>query len=147
MRDQDRRRAVDVAFLHDQLDDGGGRDGVEAARRRVVEDELRLADECARDGDASAHSARQYRGKKSNVWSSSTKAKCFVDALIDLFVGHALLDQLVGYVVADSERIEQRAFLEDHAGAVRRGKSCSSRMDGDLFAEELNAPYLGEAGR
>ena len=31
---------VDIALLHDELDDGGGGDGVEAAGRRIVEQQI-----------------------------------------------------------------------------------------------------------
>jgi len=49
--------AEEVALLHDQLNDGGGGDGIEAAGGRVVEDELGLVDEGAGDGDAALHAA------------------------------------------------------------------------------------------
>ena len=56
------------------------------------------------------------------------KAERLVDAAVDLVVGNALLDQLVGHVVANGEGIEERALLEDHAGAGAEGKSRSSGM-------------------
>ena len=50
------------------------------------------------------------------------KAERLVNAAVDLLIGYALLDQLVGDIVAHGERIEERAFLEDHSGASAQGE-------------------------
>ena len=57
VRNEQGAGAGDVALLDDELDDGGGGDGVKAAGGRVVEHQLRVADDGARDGDAAAHAA------------------------------------------------------------------------------------------
>ncbi len=66
-----------------------------------------------------------------------------MDAAVDFVVGNLLLDQLVGDVVADGERIEERALLEDHAGAGAQGKELLLGHVRDLFAEEQNAALVG----
>ena len=71
------------------------------------------------------------------------KAQGIADAEVDFVVGNALLNQLVGDVVADGERIEERALLEDHAGAGAQGKELLLGHVGDLFAEEQDAALIG----
>jgi hypothetical protein len=78
--DEDGRGAVDVALLHDQLDDGGGGDGVEAAGGRVVEHELGLMDEGAGDGDATPHAAGEAAGKEREGLVELDKFERLVDA-------------------------------------------------------------------
>src|ERR1700735_5178358 len=99
VRYQDGRRMVDIALLDDELDDGGGRDGVEAAGGRVVEDQLGLADEGAGDGHATPHSAGKAVGEKIEGLVELDKCKRLVDAAVTLVLGHALLNQLVGDIV------------------------------------------------
>jgi hypothetical protein len=119
---------VDVALLDDQFDDGGGGEGVEAAGGRVVEQQLGLADEGAGDGHAAAHSAGEAGREEVEGLLQLDKAQGIADAAVDFVVGNPLLNQLVGHVVADGERVEERALLKDHAGAGAQGKSCSSGM-------------------
>ena len=66
-----------------------------------------------------------------------------MDARVDFIIGHALLDELVGDVVADGEGIEKRTLLEDHAGAGAQGKQPLFAHGGDLLAEEQNAALVG----
>ena len=71
------------------------------------------------------------------------KAQGFADAAVDFVVGDALLDELVSHIVADGERIEERALLEDHAGAGAQGKELFLGHGGDFFAEEQDAALVG----
>ena len=75
------------------------------------------------------------------------KAERLADAAVDLLIGHALLDQLVGDIVAHREGIEERAFLEDHSGAGAQGEELLLGHEGDVFAEEQTLPLAGEATR
>jgi hypothetical protein len=47
----------DVSLLHDELNDGGRGDGVEAAGGGVIENQIGLGDDGAGDGDAASHTA------------------------------------------------------------------------------------------
>ena len=63
--------------------------------------------------------------------------------MVNFSVGNLLLNQLVGDVVADGERIEERALLEDHADACAQGEELLLGHVGDLFAEEQDAALIG----
>ena len=127
MRNQQRRSCVHVALLHNELDDGGGRDGIEAPGRRVVEDQLWIVDEGAGDGHAPPHASRKARGIQIEGLFEADKTERLVDAAVDFVIGHSLLDQLVSDIVAHGERIEERAFLENHSGARAQWERASPR--------------------
>ena len=68
-------------------------------------------------------------GKERKGLLEADEAERLADAAVDFIVGNVLLDELVGDVVADGERIEERALLKDHADAGAQGKeTCSSGM-------------------
>ena len=50
---------------------------------------------------------------------------------------------MVGDVVADGERVEERALLKDHASAGAQGEKLLLGHVGDLFAKEQNAALIG----
>ena len=66
-----------------------------------------------------------------------------MDSLVDLFVGHAFLNELISYVIADGERVEQCAFLKDHADSCAHGEELLFRHRGDFIAEKPNAAGVG----
>ena len=143
MRDQQGGDAVGVALLDDQFDDGGRGDRIEAAGGRVVEQQLGLADDGAGDGHAAAHSPRKAGREEIEGLLQFNKAQGVADAAVDLLVGNPLLDQLEGHIVADGERVEERALLEDHAGAGAQVKKLLLGQGGDLLAEEPDAAPVG----
>src|SRR5215471_17188519 len=55
MRDQQGTGAVDIALLHDEFHDRVRGDWVESSRRRIVQQQFWLCDDCSRNGDAPAH--------------------------------------------------------------------------------------------
>ena len=59
--DDDLRAAEVLLHANDQLVDDAGRDGIEAGRRLVVEDDLGLHRDGAREAHALAHASRQIR--------------------------------------------------------------------------------------
>jgi hypothetical protein len=71
------------------------------------------------------------------------KAQGIADAEVDFVVGNLLLNQLVGDVVADGERVEEGALLKDHAGAGAQREELLLGHVGDLFAEEQDAARIG----
>ena len=143
MGDEQGGSCMNVALLDDELDDGGGGDGIEAAGGRVVEDQLGFVDEGAGDGHAPPHAAGKAGRIKVEGFFEADEAERLADAAVDLLVGHALLNQLVGDIVAYGEGIEERAFLEDHSGAGAQGEELLLGHAGDVFAEEHDAALLG----
>jgi len=99
-------------------------------------------DEGAGDGDATPHAAGEAARIQVERLVELDKFESLVDAGVDLIVGHALLDELVGNVVADGEGVEERAFLKDHAGAGAQGKQQLFTHGCDLLAEEQDASLV-----
>ena len=74
------------------------------------------------------HAAGEAGGVKREGLFEADEAEDFAHAAVDLVVGDAFSDELVGHVVAHGERIEERALLKDHAGAGAEGKERVSGM-------------------
>jgi hypothetical protein len=55
--DQQRTGVVNITLLHDQLNDGGRSDRVQASGRRIVEDKVGAVDDGAGNGHTAAHTA------------------------------------------------------------------------------------------
>ena len=92
------------------------RDRIEAGRRLVVQQDARLHRHRARDRDAAPLSARQLRRLPIDELRQPDEAEHLFDALADhveRLIG--FLVQLVADVLGDGQRVEQRAFLKDHA--------------------------------
>ena len=54
-----------------------------------------------------------------------------------------ILNQAVGHVVSDVERVEQRALLEDHADVVAEGEQFAVLELGDVLAEHFDGARVG----
>src|SRR5215470_18208086 len=117
MRYQQRTGAIDIALLDDQLDDGGGGDGVESTGGRVVEKQVRPGYNGACDSDAAAHASGKLGRESVERVFKFDEAECLDDALLDLLVWQVFFHQAVADVVADGKRVEERAFLENDADA------------------------------
>ena len=144
VRHQQGAGVEDVALLDHQLDDGGRGDGVEAAGGRVVEQQVRLGDDGAGDGHAAAHASGELRGVLVDGVIELDEAQHLENAAVDLLGRDVLFDQPVGDVVADGHRVEERAFLEDHADAVAEGEEVLLGHGVDLLAEDVDAPGVGQ---
>jgi len=81
-------------------------------------------------------------GKSAKVSSSSTNCNAS-DAGIDFVITDTFCNQLVGHIVPDGERIEERALLENHAGPSAEGEEGLLAHVGDFLAEELDASLVG----
>jgi len=100
----------------DQLGDQARVGGIEARRRLVEEDDLRLHDEGARDAHPPAHAPGQLGGQELVGARHAHQSEKAVHAVGDLAQGHAgVLAERIGDVLVDGHRIEQRGALEDHA--------------------------------
>ena len=115
VRDDDRADVLQIAQLDDLLVDGRRGDRVETGGRLVVEQDPRLGGHRARDRDAAALAARELRRHPIDVLRQADEPEHLLDTPVDLVQRHVgLLVQLVADVLADGQRVEQRAFLEHH---------------------------------
>ena len=107
MGDEERSGVRDVALFDDELDDGGGGDGIETAGGGVVEDEVGMGDDGAGDGDAASHASGEFGG----VFGDGVGEFDEVEDLFDAGVGFGLRDTVfvkaVRNVVFDVERVEE----------------------------------------
>ena len=79
-------------------------------------------------------------GNLSTVCSSSTKRSASATRRSISSSGDVLFQQAIGDVVVDGERVEEGAFLEDHADAAAEIEAALPRgMFVDFFAEEQDA--------
>lgn len=107
MGDDERGGLGDVALFDDEVDDGGGGDGIEAAGGGVVEDEVGIGDDGAGDGDAATHSAGEFGGELLDCVFERYELERFDDAAVDLLFGDVIFVEAVGDVVADGEGVEE----------------------------------------
>src|ERR1700757_92540 len=83
MGGEERGDAVYIAEAEDEADDGLRSDGVEAGGGGIVEDDGRTCDECAGDGDATAHAAGEVGRKRIEGVSESDEAEDFTPPRLD----------------------------------------------------------------
>src|SRR5262249_19291788 len=130
--DDGRRLQPDVQ-VDDELGDLLGSHGVESRRRLVVEDDLRLEGDRAREGHALPHAARELRGHLPLDAGQVDHVQLLGDRRRDFLRRLAgVLLQREGHVLLDVHRVEERASLEEHRDAAADG--------GELF---LGEPHDG----
>ncbi len=143
MGDQQGGALIDVALLHDQLNNSGGGDGVEAAGGRVIEEKLGLGDDGAGDGDAAAHATGKLVRKFFDGVFELDKSQTLEDTAIDVFLIIPLFEHAIGDIVADGERVEQGTLLEDHADVAAQIEERFLGEIVDIKAEELDPSRIG----
>ena len=135
-----------IALLDDELNDGGRGDRIETAGGRIVEHQLRVVDEeRVRWPRVASYRLKGLQETYESLFQAD-KSERLVDAAVDLFVGHCLLDQLIGDVVAHGERIKERAFLKDHSGArSARGTASLPACERCLRRTARRRPFRGRS--
>ena len=134
---------VDVALLYQEFDNGGGGDRIEAARGGIVEQDFGLVDHGAGNGHPPAHAARELSGGHIHGVFQFHEAESLAHAAPNLaFPQGAFFQQPVGYVVVDGKRIEQGAFLEDHADTAPQLEKIPLGERGYFFAEYPDAARI-----
>jgi hypothetical protein len=132
-----------VAGLLDQVVDHAAGDGVEAARRLVVDEDLRLEHERAREADALALAARQLARHAGSPFprcpSSLSMSSTFVRWIPSRHL-LAVLAQGEHDVFEDRQRVEQRRVLEDHAEPLRTRFSSTSPRGAMSVAVDPDVP-------
>ena len=125
----------------DEVVDPRGVDRVEARRRLVVEDDLRVEGERAREADALLHSAGEVRGAHVLDPGQTDELERLRDARLDLVLAHrlpVLLAEAVGDVLADGERVEEGGALEQVGDAAADVRVGAVGDVGDVLAVELD---------
>src|SRR5689334_14074145 len=115
MRDEDRRHVFKIAQLHRELADRARSGWIETGSRLVKQNNLGIADERARDADATAHAARKLDRHLVDRVFEIDEPQHATNLGFHVFFRNALFMQTKSDVVVDGKRIEERAFLEDHA--------------------------------
>src|SRR5262249_11523817 len=101
MRGEQRGNAIDIAEAKDEGDDGLRGDGVESGCGRIVEHDLRSADESARDGDAATHAAGEFGWEEIERVLEFDESQDFSHALVDFGFVNLVFAETVGDVVGD----------------------------------------------
>ena len=133
VRHDDRADVLEIAQLDDLVVDRRRRDRIEAGRRLVVEQDLAAwtpsrarspRGGAARPTAPTASCRCARRGRRSRA-PPSTRRSTSVERHVGLLV------QLVADVLAHGQRVEERAFLEDHAevGAHRHHLALGQLVD------------------
>ena len=116
VRHHDRPHLFEIAQLDDLLVHRDGRDRVEPRGRLIVQEDARLRRHGPGDGDPPALAARELRWPPIDVLRKTHEPQHFLHARANLGERPVhLLVELEADVLADRERIEERALLEHHA--------------------------------
>src|SRR5580700_7578010 len=144
MRHQQGTGAVHVALLHDQIHNRIGSHWIKPASRRIVEQQFRLRDDGASDGDAAAHAARKFRREQIERVFQFHKAQRLAHPLVDGVVVNAVLfHEPVSNVLTNRERVEERAFLKHHAKFAAHRKKILFAHLSDFVAQYRNLSRVG----
>jgi len=135
--------AVDVAQAEDEADDGLRGDGVQAGGGGIVEHDGRAGNECAGDGDAAAHATGEFGGKEFGGVGEFNEAEDFLNAGLDFVFICTVFEKAVGDIFADSERVEESAFLEDEADLAASVEQFGLAQTGNFFVENANGAGIG----
>jgi hypothetical protein len=141
--DEERGSVGCIALLDDEVDDGGGGDGIEAAGGGVVQDEVGLGDDGAGDGDAATHAAGELGWELVDGLGELDELEDLFGAGASFGLGDVLFFQAVGDVVFDGERVEEGGLLEDHADARAELVELVLGHGGDVFAEDADGAGVG----
>jgi hypothetical protein len=142
--DQHRGHPLQVAQLDDLGVDGQGGHRVEAGGRLVVEQESRLEGHRPGDGDAATLPARQFRRHLVDVLAEVDEPEDLFDAPTHLIERHVgLFVELEPDVLANGQRVEQRALLEHHAGRVAHRQQLLLTHPIDLDAVDPDPAGVG----
>jgi hypothetical protein len=153
MRDHDGGGIALIALFEDQSDNRVGRDGIQAGRGRVIEQQSGFCDHRPGDSDAPPHSSRQFTGKLIQRFLQFHEAQGFAHSLLRRrrtiairaagrrrVLQNALVHERVGHVFSHGERIEQPALLEQNPHPRPDVEQILFTKAGDLLIEKPHAP-------
>src|ERR1700743_2551075 len=131
--------AIDVALFDDQLNVGGGGKGVETAGGGIIEQQVWPIDNRAGNGNAPTHASGKLGGEFVECVFELDEAQSLDDTLVYFFFRQVLFHKPVSGVVANGERIEERAFLENDANARAQLEQLLLRHSADFFSKNKDA--------
>ena len=137
---------VSLRDVADHVVDVLGRDRIEARRRLIVQQNLRLQDERARQADALAHAARELGGKLllDVAQPERAAAASITSSRISALRLLGVLDEREGHVLLDGKRIEQRRSTETSMPNLRRTRLSSIVVERhDVLAVDPDVAAVG----
>ena len=121
MGDIDRRGAEPPLQFADLDPHRDAQLGIEVRQRLVEQEHFRLPHDGAAHRDALALAARELPRLAVQHRADFENARGFLDAGLDLGLGHAAVAQAIGHVVVDAHMRIERVILEHH-GDVALGR-------------------------
>src|SRR5215831_4767780 len=97
-------------------------------------------DERAGNGHAAPHASGEASGIEAEGLLKPDKTEGLAYPNVDFFIRNFLLDQQIGDVIAHCKRVEERSFLEDHAGTSPQRKKFLFTDVRNLLPEEVDGP-------
>jgi hypothetical protein len=154
--DDDRGRAERGVERADEVHDHVQRDRVEAREGLVVDDELRVERDGARERDAARHAARELAGHERLRAAQPHRVELHHDEVAQDRLGQLrVLAHREGDVLEHREVAEEAALLEHHAHlapqlveamAVERGHLAAAYAHGSLRRVQRSAHHLQQRG-
>src|SRR5690606_29080863 len=138
-------RAETAHAFDDEAVDDVRHNRVEAGRRLVEKDDLRLGGDRAGEGDPLLHAAGQLRRPELSYIRAEADARQLLERDdLRLRSRHALtLDQAEGDVLPDRQAVEQRAALEEHPELGVHALALARREMHDVLSVDLDRAAIG----
>ena len=133
--------------LENKVSDGRRRERIEARSRLVVEHDLGIVGQAARDADALLHAARKLGWHLIHHFLrlEVDELELLAHARLDLvLVEVRVLAQRIGDVLVDGHRVEQRRALEDHPHLLSHLERVVEGEVGDVFAVDGDSALIGD---
>src|SRR6185369_17406476 len=139
---EDRRHVFEVAKFHRELADRSSCRWIETCGRLVKQNDLRITDECARDTNAPAHTARELDRHLLDCILEIYESQHATNFRLDFIFRNALLVQAKSDVVVNGKRVEERAFLKDHPDIPAYFHHLVFAVVGNVFTFHQYLPFI-----
>src|SRR5215212_2581516 len=137
---EDGRHVFEVAQFHRELTDGASSRWIQTCSRLVEQNDLRIADERARDTYAASHAAGKLDGHLLDRVFEIYESQHATNFRLDFIFRHTLFVQSKGDVVVNRKRVEKRAFLKHHPDVLADGHHLFFAVVSDVFAIDEHLP-------
>ncbi len=143
MADHDAGQTQRVVHTPDQAHDDAHRDRIETDKRLVIEDQVRIHRDGARQRDASGHAAGQLRRHQFRGTAQPHCVQLGEDDVPDQTFRQArMLAQREGDILVDTDVGQQRAVLEQHADTLARVVEFAATHAADVTALDQDAAVV-----
>ena len=104
---------------------------------------MRLCDDCASDGDAPPHTARELRRQHIIGVFQLHEPQHFAHPAFNLVGRDFFLNQAEGDIFINFHRVKKRALLKDNSNASSKLEQLLLRHSGDFLTEHADPPAIG----